>query len=894
MVDAHLRGKEIDTSDIKSLIIGGQTGVDGIRFCLASTVNGEDLTDPLFSWFLQFKNKYGAGESVSLTPVYEDNLVKLPWIPGVTATQVSGKLQIQVYATKVVGETVVKCWVSEPSTIYVEENLDPTEIIPVEPTVLEEYLTTFTSLKNEASGFADEAESWAEESEDVEVEAGKYSAKHHALKAAQTYSNFDTRYLGEKAADPATDNEGNALVAGAIYFNTTTSTLKFFSGSLWVDAMNGAGDITYNNTSSGLAAENAQDAIDQLSSLKASREEAVSLNDRLSVVQKAYSNLKAETYHDEILTQYADVFKTGEGYDESDIDVDVSAVDGAFQQMLLKGLRAKNDIENSKFLSGINNWSSDQANSSITDRLVSITGTGSAYYSALRQLTSIPTKTGDKIFVILKMRVTNAIADRFEVQIHSGSYLSAFTQSNPVQDQWYTAFGIITAGADTIGTLRIITFYDDAASASGQVTQIDADYGVLAVNLSRINMDSLTVAQAKGLLPYIAGSSGIGEVGAEVTGRNLFDRDSSDIGSLSTVSGVEVGSEVYVRSDYIPISDLSSYASSVDSGYTIVTPLAYDNNLSFLSVFTITSPPSGAKYCRMRIRRDDSSVLSPDDIEAILSSYIFNIGSSALPYEPHKTSFTFLPEVGNHVPSAHDTVEWDDARQQWKKTQRVSDEYSIVSTDISISSNDGSSTLFFIDTSTKLDNNGLDSATEQQFTLSGFNWIDLTGITPSNPEECGYRPDLHRLYVRVTGVYTTEADIVTALGANFLLYELATPIVTYYDLPPLPCWEGGQTRLFNGAQKVALYGTGISFDENILIVRKAIKFSAGVETDITDDAVIIDATITFGTAPNSNDVVHIQVEYVPTLHPITEYIPPVENASTRLTDLEARVAALEA
>ncbi|MGD1832489.1 MAG: hypothetical protein ACPKOP_04000 [Sphaerochaetaceae bacterium] len=264
MVDSHLRGKEIDTSDIKSLIIGGQTGVDGIRFCLASTVNGEDLTDPLFSWFLQFKNKYGAGESVSLSPVYEDNLVKLPWIPGVTATQISGKLQIQVYATKVVGESVVKCWVSEPSTLYVEENLDPTEIAPVEPTVLEQYLTTFTALKNEASGFADEAESWAEEAEDVEVEAGKYSAKHHALKAAQTYSNFDARYLGEKAADPTTDNEGNAIVAGAIYFNTTTSTLRFYSGILWVDAMNGAGDITYNNTSSGLAAENAQDAIDEL------------------------------------------------------------------------------------------------------------------------------------------------------------------------------------------------------------------------------------------------------------------------------------------------------------------------------------------------------------------------------------------------------------------------------------------------------------------------------------------------------------------------------------------------------------------------------------------------------------------------------------------------------
>ncbi|WP_319757704.1 hypothetical protein [uncultured Sphaerochaeta sp.] len=34
MVDAHLRLKMITTEDIKNLIIGGQTGIDGIRFFL--------------------------------------------------------------------------------------------------------------------------------------------------------------------------------------------------------------------------------------------------------------------------------------------------------------------------------------------------------------------------------------------------------------------------------------------------------------------------------------------------------------------------------------------------------------------------------------------------------------------------------------------------------------------------------------------------------------------------------------------------------------------------------------------------------------------------------------------------------------------------------------------
>ncbi|WP_320122736.1 hypothetical protein [uncultured Sphaerochaeta sp.] len=53
MVDAHLRLKMITTEDIKNLIIGGQTGIDGIRFFLASSVNGEDLTNASFTWYLQ-------------------------------------------------------------------------------------------------------------------------------------------------------------------------------------------------------------------------------------------------------------------------------------------------------------------------------------------------------------------------------------------------------------------------------------------------------------------------------------------------------------------------------------------------------------------------------------------------------------------------------------------------------------------------------------------------------------------------------------------------------------------------------------------------------------------------------------------------------------------------
>lgn len=50
------------------------------------------------------------------------------------------------------------------------------------------------------------------------------------------YDQFDDRYLGAKSADPTLDNDGNALVAGALYFNTVDGYMKVYTGTLWVDA----------------------------------------------------------------------------------------------------------------------------------------------------------------------------------------------------------------------------------------------------------------------------------------------------------------------------------------------------------------------------------------------------------------------------------------------------------------------------------------------------------------------------------------------------------------------------------------------------------------------------------------------------------------------------------
>jgi hypothetical protein len=62
------------------------------------------------------------------------------------------------------------------------------------------------------------------------------AAAASAAAAAASADNFDDTYLGAKASDPSTDNDGDPLTAGDLYFNTVSSTLQVYSGSAWQTA----------------------------------------------------------------------------------------------------------------------------------------------------------------------------------------------------------------------------------------------------------------------------------------------------------------------------------------------------------------------------------------------------------------------------------------------------------------------------------------------------------------------------------------------------------------------------------------------------------------------------------------------------------------------------------
>ena len=86
----------------------------------------------------------------------------------------------------------------------------------------------------------------------VDTVAGSATAAAaSAAAAATTYDNFDDRYLGAKATPPSLDNDGNALITGAIYWDTAANAMYAWSGSAWASISSTAAIYRYRYTATG-------------------------------------------------------------------------------------------------------------------------------------------------------------------------------------------------------------------------------------------------------------------------------------------------------------------------------------------------------------------------------------------------------------------------------------------------------------------------------------------------------------------------------------------------------------------------------------------------------------------------------------------------------------------
>jgi hypothetical protein len=98
--------------------------------------------------------------------------------------------------------------------------------------------TSATNAATSATNAANSATTATTQASNAATSATAAQTAQTAAEAAQTAAelaadNFDDTYLGAKASDPTVDNDGDALNAGDLYFNTTSNVLKYYDGSAW-------------------------------------------------------------------------------------------------------------------------------------------------------------------------------------------------------------------------------------------------------------------------------------------------------------------------------------------------------------------------------------------------------------------------------------------------------------------------------------------------------------------------------------------------------------------------------------------------------------------------------------------------------------------------------------
>jgi len=116
--------------------------------------------------------------------------------------------------------------------------------------------STATTQAGIATTKAGEASTSAANAATSETNAATSATAAAAAQAAAELAadNFDDTYLGAKASDPTVDNDGDALTAGDLYFNTTSNEMKVYNGSSWqVTAVTTDGLLAASNNLSDLA-----------------------------------------------------------------------------------------------------------------------------------------------------------------------------------------------------------------------------------------------------------------------------------------------------------------------------------------------------------------------------------------------------------------------------------------------------------------------------------------------------------------------------------------------------------------------------------------------------------------------------------------------------------------
>lgn len=371
---------------------------------------------------------------------------------------------------------------------------------------------------------------------------------------------------------------------------------------------------------------------------------------------------------------------------ESIASLPVGTVDGGTSNNKYEGLSLVNSVENGDFSDGTNGWYSLAGSSlAVTDGIMEIIGDGANNIPEIRQDTSLVVSNGDKIHFSFKARITNSNTPNIVLitNIGGSSIYNVLRVDDALENQWYTINGIFTAtGYSGELVIRLIHTYQDATIANGKVMEIDGNFGVFAINLTALGLDTrldnlgyTTDAEKESFMldlvrqGYFEGLTNIENLKLKSVGKNLFDNNDIESGTISSDGTNSVLSTYSRTKSFISIKPSTQYYITSVERYDVY----YDANFNFIarvykpSSENILSTPSDARYLKIVFvnRKPDNNYFTVAQLEE---------GTTATTYEPYKSSQQSFETTLRSLPNGVKDRIYESDGEVWL-TKRVSDEF---------------------------------------------------------------------------------------------------------------------------------------------------------------------------------------------------------------------------
>ena len=164
----------------------------------------------------------------------------------------------------------------------------------------------------------------AAEAAQAGAETAEAGAEAAQAATESIFDQFGDQYLGPKASDPTVDNDGDPLTEGDIYFNTTDSVLKFYSGTAWVAPES----IATTAASDAQAAQAASEAAQAAAETAETNAETAETNAETAETNAAASASAASSSASAASTSADEAAASAASINLSSIDIDGGTIDG--------------------------------------------------------------------------------------------------------------------------------------------------------------------------------------------------------------------------------------------------------------------------------------------------------------------------------------------------------------------------------------------------------------------------------------------------------------------------------------------------------------------------------------------------------------------------------------